>query len=176
MQAPPSGGARGDSSPGRQQQLERELRSQPAAAPASAVRKSQDASDSTGAGAGVPRTTPVADAGNPATIGAAAAAAAAAAGNGAAVEDITTSGDAAPAAPLPLPPSPVAFQFVCPTFSTHPGQQLVVVGSCAALGAWEAAKGLPLTWHEGHRWAGSLEADEAEVADAEFKVRAVLVV
>lgn len=67
-------------------------------------------------------------------------------------------------------------RFTVPSFATQPGQQLVIVGSCAQLGAWNAAQGLSLKWHEGHQWDGFLELQQQEVQvleTLEFKVRAV---
>ncbi len=63
--------------------------------------------------------------------------------------------------------------FTVPSFATQPGQQLVVVGSCAQLGAWNAAQGLSLKWHEGHQWNGVLELQQEELQlleTLEFKV------
>lgn len=37
------------------------------------------------------------------------------------------------------------------------GQQLVVVGSCAALGAWNVDNAVRLTWQEGHIWETGVE-------------------
>lgn len=40
---------------------------------------------------------------------------------------------------------------------TEFGQQLVVVGGCATLGAWNIDNGLRLNWQEGHIWETGVE-------------------
>jgi hypothetical protein len=40
---------------------------------------------------------------------------------------------------------------------TEFGQALVVVGSCAALGAWNVDNALRLNWQEGHIWETGVE-------------------
>lgn len=32
------------------------------------------------------------------------------------------------------------------------GQEVYLVGSCAALGAWDTTQAVKLTWNEGHTW------------------------
>lgn len=55
------------------------------------------------------------------------------------------------------------------TYKTHPGQNLVVLGSPAALGAWEAAKAYRLTFTAPDVWAGC-----AEVSDSQFEYKYAL--
>lgn len=60
---------------------------------------------------------------------------------------------------------------------TSPGESVAIVGSTAALGAWDAAAAVPLTWGEGHVWSGELplllgggaEDEQAQAQAIEFK-------
>lgn len=37
------------------------------------------------------------------------------------------------------------------------GQEVYLVGNCAALGDWDVMKGVQLVWGAGHIWEGSVE-------------------
>jgi hypothetical protein len=52
----------------------------------------------------------------------------------------------------------------------HFGQQILLVGSSEALGGWELAGALPLTWGEGHVWRATV----ALPADATFEYKFVV--
>lgn len=49
------------------------------------------------------------------------------------------------------------------------GQSLKLVGSHPALGAWDEARGLGMTWDDGHRWSGEVPMPVGTAV--EFKVR-----
>ncbi|GLC54697.1 hypothetical protein PLESTB_000896500 [Pleodorina starrii] len=97
------------------------------------------------------------------------------ASNGASVASVAgaalpASAAASTAGPGSSPPRP-RLRFLVPSFTTQPGQYLVVVGGCVSLGRWQPGRGLALRWSEGHRWSGELEGEAAEEArGAEFKV------
>ena len=49
------------------------------------------------------------------------------------------------------------------------GERLAVVGADPALGNWEVDKALPMTEHEYHEWAVSIDADALQSSRMEFK-------
>lgn len=54
-------------------------------------------------------------------------------------------------------------------YQTHPGQNLVVLGSPAALGSWDSAKAYRLTFTAPDVWTGI-----ADVSDAHFEYKYAL--
>ncbi len=66
--------------------------------------------------------------------------------------------------------SSLRLRFVVPEFVTHMGSRLAIVGSLPALGAWDAAQALDLSWAPGHRWAADLELPRGWTGTVEFKV------
>jgi hypothetical protein len=64
--------------------------------------------------------------------------------------------------------SPVPVEFEVPSFKVRYGETVFLVGADAALGAWDAAAGLALTWNEGDTWRGS--AHVVGGSTLEFKV------
>lgn len=54
------------------------------------------------------------------------------------------------------------------TMQMEYGQQLCIVGNQAALGSWDASRGLKLGWNDGHVWAGVVELEAG--SKVEFKV------
>ncbi|WIA22231.1 hypothetical protein OEZ85_004559 [Tetradesmus obliquus] len=51
------------------------------------------------------------------------------------------------------------------------GQHLLVVGSCASLGAWNVDNAVRLTWQEGNVWEASVELPAGELVEYKYVVR-----
>lgn len=51
---------------------------------------------------------------------------------------------------------------------TKPGQWVVLVGGHPALGSWDVANALPMSWSDGHVWKGSVELP-ADTLDLQYK-------
>ena len=62
-------------------------------------------------------------------------------------------------------------RFIVPEFVTAPGQVLAIVGSGPALGNWDAARAVRLSWREGHRWVANVQLEAGWHGALEFKVR-----
>ena len=58
-------------------------------------------------------------------------------------------------------------------WSVH--QVLAVVGSGPALGNWDAARAVRLSWREGHRWVANVQLEAGWHGALEFKVRSALI-
>lgn len=50
-------------------------------------------------------------------------------------------------------------------------QVLALVGSGPALGNWDAAQAVRLSWREGHRWVANVQLEAGWHGALEFKVR-----
>lgn len=50
------------------------------------------------------------------------------------------------------------------------GQQLLVVGSCSALGSWNVDNAVRLNWQEGHIWESSIELPAGELVEYKYLV------
>lgn len=48
---------------------------------------------------------------------------------------------------------------------------MVLVGGHPALGSWDVANALPMSWSDGHVWKGSVELP-ADTLDLQYKVSA----
>lgn len=57
--------------------------------------------------------------------------------------------------PAPTPLAAISSPALPSLSSVNFGEQLVVVGSHEALGAWDLGRGLAMTWHEGDVWQAS---------------------
>ena len=66
-------------------------------------------------------------------------------------------------------PEVVLLSVVVPEYVTCYGQQLAVVGSCEALGVWDAHKSTVMQWREGHRWEVDIQLLRAACSKLEFK-------
>lgn len=64
-------------------------------------------------------------------------------------------------------------RFIVPEFVTAPGQVLAIVGSGPALGNWDAARAVRLSWREGHRWVANVQLEAGWHGALEFKVRGI---
>ncbi|KAF6262639.1 hypothetical protein COO60DRAFT_601225 [Scenedesmus sp. NREL 46B-D3] len=51
------------------------------------------------------------------------------------------------------------------------GQHLLVVGSCASLGAWNVDNAVRLTWQEGNVWESSVELPAGELVEYKYVIR-----
>lgn len=52
---------------------------------------------------------------------------------------------------------------------TKPGQRVVLVGGHPALGSWDVAKAVSMSWSNGHVWKASIELP-ADTTDLHYKV------
>lgn len=57
-----------------------------------------------------------------------------------------------------------------PPLQVNFGQEVLLVGSVKALGDWDLATAVPLTWEEGHRWTASVEMPAGEEVQFKFVV------
>ena len=69
-----------------------------------------------------------------------------------------------------LEPASSLLEFEVPSYKTHPGQSLKVVGSIPQLGGWDPAKGLALEWKPGHAWSASLTLPSHDQMEAKVIV------